>query len=476
MTGKYDFKRSFYYDVEKSVERNKVTFILGPRKCGKTVCMEQLADSIKTAVYVDFKQKSDDEGFDVFLKIRESIQNDERVIYLLDEITYAPNPEKMICMFAQMFSEYDTNQVRVVFAGSQSLALEAWGHTAFAGCAGYIRPDFLSYGEWLAYKQIEGASAESYEQFLYGAMDFYGIDSMQDYLQGCINETILSNTKTSNYIYGNDCSLLNADILMDICYATLFTLHNHVSNAAFMKKDGLKEDIRAYFADVCASLDLDARIGRSFISRYNSFKRRDLQILEQAFLFLRNCGLITVTPVSNDLEHVPDLEWELERTAYGDSPRINVKDELFRSFNMCIRYPVFYMAILKDILGDQMPERLPHGLLGSIVECQVRGMLPEKGSCEYRDQSGNEVDYVNVVDRAAVEISIANKSLKGTHFDCLPEDMQCLLLTKDRSGIVQGVQQVPYYVFLRGTGDGMENLREKGTPCMEPDTGEGERD
>lgn len=448
MAGKYTFKRDLYTDVIHSMSNSRATFLLGARKCGKTVCLKQIKDEYENAEYIDFKEKTDKEKSEVFLQIQKSIENDENKIYLLDEITYATNPEINICILAGLFSEYDTKNVRIVFAGSQSLALERWGHIAFGGSAGYVRPDFLSYAEWLRYKQISEPSAESYEQFLYGAMEFYGFTSMQDYLQGCIDETIISNTKTSNYIYGNDCNLLDADVLLDICYATLFTLHNHVTSSIFMKNNGLKDNIGAYFAKVCAELGLDARISDSFISRYNSFERKDLKVLEQAFLFLHNRDLITVTPVVNNLDNIPDLEQEFQLIAHGKKPCISFKDDLFRDFNVCIKYPVFYVAILRDIFKEQMPAHLPHGLLGSIMECQTRGLLSGKGAVEYRDLSGNEVDYVNVIDHTAVEITIANKSLKETHFDCLPDDYKCCLLTKDKTDVVQNIQLIPYYDFI----------------------------
>ena len=71
-----------------------------------------------------------------------------------------------------------------------------------------------------------------------------------------------------------------------------------------------------------------------------------------------------------------------------------------------------------------------------------------KGAVQYRDLSGNVVDYVNVIDHTAVEITIANKSLKETHFDCLPDDYKCCLLTKDKTDVVQNIQCIPYYDFI----------------------------
>ena len=38
----YPFKRSFYYEIEKAMDKSNIIFLLGPRKCGKTVALLQL--------------------------------------------------------------------------------------------------------------------------------------------------------------------------------------------------------------------------------------------------------------------------------------------------------------------------------------------------------------------------------------------------------------------------------------------------
>ena len=453
MSKKYPFKRDFYEDVVGSIKKNKATFVLGPRKCGKTVCLLQVRDACGSAEYVDFKGKTEQKSMEVLSRIQKSIEKDEGKVYLLDEITYAPNPEKYICEIAYLFTENNSRNTRVAFSGSQSLALDKWGHIAFCGSAGFIRADFLSYAEYLRYKNVEKPSEESYERFLYETPEFLGFDSMREYLQGCLDETALSNLKTSNYLYGNDCDLLDADILLEVCYATLFTLHNHVTSTTFAKGDYLKTDIGFYFGKVCEELDLDKRIQDSFVGKYKSFRKRDWQTLEQAFLFLRNCGLITVTPVVGDLENIPDMERDFKLIAHGGDTRTHFKNGLFRDFNMCISYPAFYVAILRDILKERMPDRLPNGLLGSIVECHIRGMLPERFSAEFHDYNDNEIDYVNTVDQTAIEITVSNKPTSKTHFDLLPEDYRKILLTKDRDDNVQGVRRIPYYEFLASGAD-----------------------
>lgn len=47
MAGKYTFKRDLYTDVIHSMSNSRATFLLGARKCGKTVCLKQIKDENK---------------------------------------------------------------------------------------------------------------------------------------------------------------------------------------------------------------------------------------------------------------------------------------------------------------------------------------------------------------------------------------------------------------------------------------------
>lgn len=451
-TQEYLFKRSFYYKLEEAIDKTNFCFLLGPRKCGKTVSLLQLEKNQNTAEYYNFKTMSTEESLQLFDDIKDAMSEDLDKIFLLDEITYAYLPEREINALAIQLSEKPCYKTKVVFTGSQSVALEAWANRAFCGNAALIRADFLNYSEWLSYKGIEESTEEIYSQFLYEIDEFYGFISIEDYLKGCLEETIISNTKTDNVIWGNDSYLVDVDTLLDICYTTLFTLHNHVTSHGFSKNDKLGDSIRFYFRDVCKQLgsnEIGDRILASFIGKYNDFRTKDLNTLKQAFVFLYKAGLITITPVSDSVEHIPNLYMDLMST---DS-RINYKDELFKSYNVCIKYPMFYIGILKDILGNELPDKLPIALLGSIVECHLRGILPHKGSFEFKDAFGHEVDYVNVSDCVALEITVSNKRSNEMNFKYLPEDYKNIILTKDFSESNENNLHIPYHEFIKNISD-----------------------
>ncbi|MFR4023390.1 MAG: AAA family ATPase [[Eubacterium] siraeum] len=55
----YNFKRDFFYEAENAIENSCITFITGPKKCGKTVCLRQLADAYENALYINMKYDFD---------------------------------------------------------------------------------------------------------------------------------------------------------------------------------------------------------------------------------------------------------------------------------------------------------------------------------------------------------------------------------------------------------------------------------
>lgn len=446
MSKRFEFKRDFFYELLSAIDKSHVTFLLGPRKCGKTVCMRQIEHNIDHTFYESFKNLNQDESMRLFQGIIDDIKNDKEIIYLLDEITYAFRPENEINRVADCFATYENTKTKIVFTGSQSLALESWGNRAFCGNAMFLHVDFLSYGEWLKYKGGLAASIKTYTEFLYNVRDFYQFKSLESYLKGCLEETIISNYNTSNYVFGNDVDSVTLDSLLDICYTTMFTLHNHVNNSTFSKNSKLLDDLGYYYREVCEdfeSTELSSRIATSFIGRYNSFKARDLRTLKQSFNFLQKCDLITITPMMDNCT----AEINIERDLLSDESSINIKNDLFRKYNVCIRYPMFYVEILKDILGNEMPDCLPNQLLGSIVECHVRGILPSTNCFEYHDYNGRELDYVNRTDCMAMEITVSNKRLNTVNFSVV-NDYSKVLLTKDILEKEQGILKIPYYVLL----------------------------
>ena len=144
-----EFYRDIYSEVKMSIMVNIVTFLLGPRKCGKTYCLSQIEKKIKNSRYYNLKAMGDNEKDNLMLEICESIQQDNNIIYLIDEITYIDEPELALLAIYDAMSEHGNTTTRVVITGSQSVALKSWANKYFCGCAGYVYADFMNYDEWL---------------------------------------------------------------------------------------------------------------------------------------------------------------------------------------------------------------------------------------------------------------------------------------------------------------------------------------
>lgn len=453
---KYTFKRSVYYEVENAINEHNITFILGSRKCGKTVCMRQLESAFDNAFYIDMKSefKTDKERMECVDRILKNIANNDDIIYLIDEATYMALPDKEIARIAGAFSEHENRNTRIVFSGSQSKALETWGHIACGGNASFIRTSFLSYPEWLAYKGITEVSERTYLDFLLNVREFYkDFDGTKEYLQGCLDETVISNRKAIEYVIDNPAEDLTVNMLLDVLYASLVKLHNHTNIQTFSNAKLFETTMEYYFRNI--TNDEVKRISEVLGNRYRNFKLMDGYDCKCAMQFLSNCGLTTLTYVSDEMNVDPYIAEKLLKST-NDLYR---KPEIFGRFNLTINYPMFYVDLIQNVLKNRKIEELPKELLGSIVECHIRSLLPTSGAFEYHC-NGTEIDYVSASRKQGIEISVSNKRVKDTNLDRLPDDYKKILLTKDITTEADSVQQIPYYRFIFDKSVGKELVDE----------------
>ena len=463
----YSFKRDIYAQVLEALEDCHVVVLLGPRCSGKTVCMMQISQSEKNAVYVSFKELNAKKSEQQLDSIIRDISEGRDVLYLLDEITYAHEPDAAMSKIGRVLSTTPYVRTRLVLAGSQSAALAQWTSRAFSSDVRRLKVDFLSYAEYLRYTDGE-PSDESYQAFVTHTRDFYGFTGLNDYLQGCLDETVISNSHAIDVIIGNNVDGLTVESLVCVLYATLFSGHNIVTEERFKRSDAVIDEIGHFFGDAYREAGR-GEIARKFYEimsgRLEYLTELDGYVINRAVVFLKRCDLISITPVSDNSFKIRDIE---SRIVSGEQ-RI-WKKGLPPDLNICMRYPMFYLEIIREILGPHMPEKLPRGLLGSVMECHVRGLLPAYGSYEFHEtvrnadgsESEAEIDYVNIGYRMAIEFSVGNKSNSRLHFDRLRSDYRRLLLTRDpcteKNRFRGKVLRMPYYAFI-ADGCDLEGLR-----------------
>ena len=312
--------------------------------------------------------------------------------------------------------------------------------------------NFLTYPEWLEYKGITEITGETYKGYLLGVRDFYSdFSSTRDYLKGCLDETVISNHRSIEYVLGNDCDDIDVEMLLDVLYSSLIKLHNRVGCKTFVSPD-LLADMLSYSYGVDKE-EIKPAATVLLSGRYRSFKNMDPWILRQALQFLKNSGLISIIPVSDSFDCDPYYVKKL----LSDRSEDYKKAEVFYNLNITMNYPMFFMDMAKDILGSNAVEEIPNSLLGSIAECHIRSLLPTDGCFEYHGQDDREIDYVSC-DGRAMEISVTDKRVRDTAFDVVPEGYRKILLTGGSVEAVGDIERIPYYEFIYNNSNapGME--------------------
>lgn len=136
------FTRDIYDKVLSQLEKHNFVFLTGPRKCGKSACLSQIASTVSNTKYFDFKNMTDDERFDALKLVFNSFHNYEEITYLLDEITCIPLFDMQIGKIQQAYTKqvalYTIPRTKVVFADSQSLVMDHLSSKYFGGMVGKV--------------------------------------------------------------------------------------------------------------------------------------------------------------------------------------------------------------------------------------------------------------------------------------------------------------------------------------------------
>ena len=149
---------------------------------------------------------------------------------------------------------------------------------------------------------------------------------------------------------------------------------------SFTSSDQLAKQIKYRYRD-CYSDEIHQHIAEVVAQRYVNLKNMSNNALHNALVFLYRNGLIGFTWKSTELEHgyldadvIANNFPEFSRDKDGNFSKYT--QELFKALGIFIRYPMFYVALLQLILGKEVTKNIPKALLGDIVECHTRGLLP----------------------------------------------------------------------------------------------------
>ena len=464
------FHRKAFFEAESKLKSgSKFVAVVGSRMVGKTTILLQLRAKYG-GEYVSFKNLTVDQADEIFDRINISLRANEHVIMYLDEITYLEDYGRKLAILADTLSEIaaagDRPNFSVFISGSQEQSITTAIAVAFGGRCVSIRVPFLTFGEYLVYQgklswesdfSVETMSkvlqAEDVLDFLENGYKFNALfESPEDYIHGCIDESINSELKESwpsSALVPMEDSDVN-DVLA-VCYTILIKLHERAKMRVYGNYDELLKKVRTQynlyhptekikainFAQAIETTHFAAHTKRN-MSKDDFF--RILRFLSAMHLI----GFIKPNGEQSGLDHF----------LRGDTREFMTAADFLLKYNPYFTDAQFFIAVLGEIaesIGTTALGLLDNSLLGSMIECMIRGSLARKyrmHTSEYRSSFGAEVDCV--VGNLAVEISVRNKDLNETHFEKFIEleRYKKVLLTRNVLKEYGDVQCIPFYAFL----------------------------
>ena len=136
------FTRDIYDNVLSQLEKHNFVFLTGPRGCGKSACLTQIASTVSNTKYLDFKNMTDDDRSNALELVFNSFRDYEEITYLMDEITCIPLFDiqigKIQGAYTRQVALYTIPRTKVVFADSQSEAMDYLSSIYFGGFVGKV--------------------------------------------------------------------------------------------------------------------------------------------------------------------------------------------------------------------------------------------------------------------------------------------------------------------------------------------------
>lgn len=425
------FKRKIFYQLKDFIEDSKfnIAILAGPRKCGKSVCLKQIANEYNVKQIYDFKSiDSDDKRMDVF----DDIMNIKEGIVLIDEITYLNGFMSRIYDLDSSVEDNTAKGIKdgrkIIITGSQIYALNRAAAMTVSTKAKYIQTSFIDFEEWLVYRNKMSKYGENYcptdldfKDFMINSADFCKIYNNVRYISDSLDETIKSQGKSYDIIHGIvDVRNLDCELVIALLYSYMAKLHRRVS------RQKLSEPINGILA-VRDTAKMRNSIKQSEMIKlledkfeYLSNKKVSgkFKDLSRAIILLEQLDLITITEIVDNIS--------INRDYYMNSDDLfdcNI-DAFMYKYNVCVKHPMFFFNMVKEIVPEiEDLEHLSNAIYGSALECYFKGLLSYKNksnllySYYYNiDNKEGEIDLVDFEDRVLYEVT-ASDTHSTTHLD-----------------------------------------------------------
>lgn len=436
------FYRKMYYQCVDFIENKKSPFccLTGPRKIGKTTVLKQLRENYPNSIYIEYKTNSYEKEYEMALN---AISANENVIILMDEISHFVSYDMFILSIADKYTDLSWKEninYKIIFTGSESLNIQYLCRKGFASDCIYIKGSYLDFEEWLLkvgyisyYGEDYKPALKDYKDYVLASYSFATINDYEDYLRSCIDETIKSNLNSFSslsLVAGDIDNEMELDNIIAISYASLISLHNGMKKSGY---NNYEDMLRSMYISHKSTFTSSSYSTESFSDAVKKSVALKLQKLNKVSLFdfkkylryLMKIDFIICVEKTTDLTYSDLSKW-LDGRCEIDN--INSISDFLGKFHVLFNHPLFFISIGNSILKElgvyDVSEWYSGPLLGSIYECNLRGVIAHKWSLshqlEYHDSNDNEVDLVEPTLKLLIEMSISDKKQKDIHFDCIP--------------------------------------------------------
>ena len=440
--------RKIFYECCNWIDSTNKNFLVltGPRKCGKTVCFKQLAKKYETAHYYNFKRmKSDDERERIF---EEEILTATEGIFLLDEITHLFSYMSQLTALDNSVVDNLVNNVRdtrkFIITGSHSYAIQNAAMIALATNATYLQTSFVDFEEWLLwrghiskYGQEYKPTTLDFKDYVCNSNLFTTIYNNASYIKSCLDETVICELNLHSAISGVAPSdLISAETVVSILYSFLMKLHNKASiNTLQDPIGGIKgaRNSNDVIRKQVKQSELEIRVKEVFEKLNFNKVPIKFDAIRTAIIILQQLDLITITIPVDDPNNKAMVNYSLY-----DITRVANTRSLLSKCNICVKHPMFYANMIKELVpevGDNYYNVIDQTILGSILECHMKGLLSYKlgsdilFSYEYRvDNIQGEIDLIDFYEQSAYEFTVSSRHTLN-HLNRLNDDWNRILIS-----------------------------------------------
>jgi hypothetical protein len=222
-----DKRRKAYFEIKKALQNGsyRIIIIVGLRKVGKTVLLEQLEDEFK-GYYVDFRNETDTEE-----AYTDAFEQEEELL-LFDEIGYLKDFDSYI---DTMEAGIRRTGKKVVMTGSSYGALKQLSSERLGGGRSYMVELFpLSFEEYLYFAGKISGYEENYEPAEQDIQDFYRLKNLPLGMEFIIDRKYMLDTFTDIEVArANQCYAQRNVYLTENQYAGVIDVIAYTLNEPF---------------------------------------------------------------------------------------------------------------------------------------------------------------------------------------------------------------------------------------------------